>query len=77
MFLTQFRNFERGHKFEGAVLKHFDSVTGCTTSTCGYFSHSSDSNYGACPDAICAGPILLEIKTGAENSTSSLNNLKG
>ena len=70
MFPTQFRNFERGHKFEGAALKHFESVTGCTTSTCGYFSHPSDSNYGASPDAVCPGPILLEIKTGAENCTS-------
>ena len=77
MFPTQFRNFERGHKFEGAPLKHFESVTGCTTSTCGYFSRHSDSNYGASPDAICPGPILLEIKTIAENSTSPLNNLKG
>ena len=77
MFPTQFGNFERGHKFEGAALKHFESVTGCTTSICGYFSHRSDSNYGARPDAICPGPILLEIKTRAENSTSPLNNFKG
>ena len=56
---------------------HFESVTGCTTSTCGYFSHPSDSTYGASPDAICPGPILLEIKTRAENSTSPLINLKG
>ena len=76
MFPTQFRNFERGHKFEGAALKHFVSVTGFTTSTCGYFSHPSDSNYGASPDAICPGPILLEIKTRAENSTSPLNSLR-
>ena len=65
MFPTQFRNFERGHKFEGAALKHLESVTGCTTSTCGYFSHPSDSNYGAShasPDAVFPGPILLEIK---------------
>ena len=26
LFPTQFRNFERGHKFEGAALKHFESV---------------------------------------------------
>ena len=77
MFPTQFRNFERGHKFEGPALKHFESVTGCTTSTCGYFSHPSNSNYGVSPDAICPGPILLEIKTRAENSTSPLNNVKG
>ena len=57
MFPTQFRNFERGHKFEGSALKHFESVTGCTTSTCGYFSRPSDNNYGASPDAICPGPI--------------------
>ena len=77
MFATQFRNFERRHKFEGAALKHFESVTGCTTSTCGYFSHPLDSNYGASPDAISPGPILLEIKTRTENSTSPLKNLKG
>ena len=76
MFPTQFQNFEKGHKFEGAALEHFESVTGCTTSTCGYYSHPY-SNYGASPDAICPGPILLEIKTRAENSTSPLNNLQG
>ena len=77
MFPTQFRNFERGHKFERTVFKHFESVTDCTTSTCGYFSRPSDSNYGVSPDAICPGPIPFEIITRAENSTSSLNNLKG
>ena len=52
-------------------------LSGCTTSTCGCFSHSSDSTNDASPDAICPVPILLEIKTRAENSTSPLNNFKG
>ena len=77
MFPTQFHNFEWGHRFEETAIKYFESITGSTTSKCVFFVHPSDENYGASSDAICPGPVLLEIKTRAENSTSPMDNLKG
>ena len=73
MFPTQFRNFERGRKFENIAVKHFENFTGSTTSTCGFFLHPLDKNYGASPDAICPGSLLLDIKTRAEKSTAPLD----
>ena len=62
---------------EEAAIHHFESVTKSTTSRCGYFSLSSDSRFGASPDATGPGTLLLEIKTHAEKSSGPLQKLSG
>ena len=68
-----------GQRNEEPPVKHFEKVSGCfcTTVKCGFFEHPEDCKYGASPDAICPGSILLEIKTRAENCSSSLEKLNG
>ena len=76
-FPFKFYNFDRGHKYEDSAIKHFESVSGCTTSRCGFFVHPIDSVYGASLDAICPGTILLEVKTHAEKSSAPFQFIKG
>ena len=42
---------------------------------CGFFTHPSDNQYGASPDALGPAGILLEIKTRAINSYGPLISL--
>ena len=55
---TNFDNFKRGHNFEKEAISVFCDLSGNSkTETCGFFKDSSDSNYGASPDALAASPF--------------------
>ena len=50
--------------------------TGVPVSSCGFFRHPSDTNYGASPDGISEA-FLVEVKTRAENSEAPLDKITG
>ena len=77
LFPSQFKNFERGHKFESEAISYFENASGCKTQHCGFYKLAEDAHYGSSPDALCPGPILLEVKTLAENCSGPLDNLVG
>ena len=45
-------------------------------SSCGFFRHPSDPNYGASPDGF-AEAFLVEVKTRAENAEMPLEKVTG
>ena len=77
LFPSQFKNFERGHRFESEAISYFENASGCKTERCGFYKLTEDPHYGSSPDALCPGPILLEVKTRAENCSGPLDNLVG
>ena len=77
LFPSQFKNFERGHRFESEAISYFENVSGCKTQRCGFYKLAEDPHYGSSPDALRPGPILLEVKTRAENCSGPLDNLVG
>ena len=77
LFPSQFKNFERGHRFESEAISYFENASGCKTQRCGFYKLAEDPHYGSSPDALCPGPILLEVKTRAENCSGPLDNLVG
>ena len=74
--LSHIKNITRGHKFEGAAIKHFECVSQAKIEKCGYFSHPIDKNYGSSPDALGPSGILLEVKMRAANSKGPIDSLE-
>ena len=77
IFPSKFRNFECGHIYEEKAVTFFEKDSGSVACRCGFFTHPEDTKYGVSLDAVCPGPILLEIKTRAENSKGPLEKIKG
>ena len=77
LFPSQFKNLERGHRFESEAISYFENASGCKTQHCGFYKLAEDPHYGSSPDALYPGLILLEVKTRAENCSSPLDNLVG
>ena len=64
--LFHIANIARGHKYEKNGVKYFEKVSKSTTQICGFFTHPSNKNFGASPDALGPNGILVEIKTRAK-----------
>ena len=64
--LSHIPNIARGHEQEQNGIKYFERVSKSTTQKCGFYTHPSNRNFGASPDALGPDGILVEIKTHAK-----------
>ena len=74
-----FRNFQRGIKFEPSAVECFRADSGAEVKECGMFPLESDRRFGASPDRIFQGKTcreLWEVKTGVRVVLSGLCLLK-
>ena len=70
-----FRNFQRGIKFEPSAVECFRAESGAEVKECGMFPLESDRRFGASPDRTFQGETckeLEEVKTGIRIVLSGL-----
>ena len=70
-----FRNFQRGIKFESSAVDCFRSDSGAEVKECGMFPLESDRRFGASPDRTFQGETcreLVDVNTGIRIALSGL-----